>query len=325
MKPPPSLPRIVRWKFLRRAPAQLHSLADFLHEWKQRCDRAAIFSRSAEIAFELLACTIPLLVLIASLGSHFVEAERIQFAIRAVLEHLLPPSAHASELIANIPAEVETVFSYRSTAIWVSAPLLLWIVSAPGRALRDGLNQIFHTTSTSARAKAGFSFDGIRAALRAILVSLLTATAIVAVTMLQPLLSIPLEHLPTAWLEWQHGLFNRATILALSLLATLVLCASCYKFLPDSHVPNSVVRNATLVAVLFWEVARFVFAYYLKLTPTFGLFYGGHVALAAFGLWLCVSALILFGSAVLCQQAKERRDGSKARALHVPQAEPRGL
>lgn len=287
------------WAWLRNAWALVRDFADIT-------DRRHIFLLSSGIAFNLLLCTIPLLLLIVSLVSGFLDVEKTKDTVEAALEQFVPSNTQASALIAGVISELGTIFNYSTAAGWIAGIALLWLSSALFSSLRTGLNAIFHIPTPK---------FFVLYKLKDMAFTIITVVMILLVTLLSPLLTLVEQYVRSATQVDNTGIVFGFTVQAASLVSTFALFFALYKLVPNKRLPWAIVLMSTGFAVALWELARTAFSWYVNSAANFSKFYGGYVALASFALWLYYSAFIFLLSAELGQYIYVLRTEK-----HVPEA-----
>ncbi len=273
------------WSRLRKAYAIVYEFVDIT-------DRRHIFLLSSGIAFNLLLCTIPLVILVLSIVSGVIDESTTKEAVTRLLTSFLPQNTQATGLITSIVTEVGVVFNYGTVTGWIAGIALLWLASTLFSSLRTGLNAIFHIPTPKL-------FLWYR--LKDMFLTIISTVLILIVTLLSPLLTITqtlwVDVLPSSLGLMASGL----TFTAISLTTTAVVFFVLYQIVPNRRLPRPIVIMSTLLAVILWELARVLFSWYVNSATNFSAFYGGYVALASFALWLYYSAFVFLLSAELAQ------------------------
>ncbi|MFM8771654.1 MAG: YihY/virulence factor BrkB family protein [Candidatus Kapaibacterium sp.] len=291
---------------LRRSSTWLRAVWVLVYDFADITDRRHIFLLSSGIAFNLLLCTIPLMVLIVSLVSGLLDVQKTKDTVEAALEQFFPRNTQASSLIAGVITELGAIFNYSTAAGWIAGIALLWLASALFSSLRTGLNAIFHIPTPK-------FFVLYR--LKDMAFTIITVVMILVVTLLSPLLTLVEQYVRTATQVDNTGLVFGFTVQAASLVSTFALFLALYKLVPNKRLPWPIVLMSTGFAVALWELARTLFSWYVNSAANFSKFYGGYVALASFALWLYYSAFIFLLSAELGQYIYVLRTEK-----HVPEA-----
>jgi membrane protein len=260
-------------------------------------DRRHIFLLSAGIAFNQLLCLIPFVLVAVGVASSVLDEASTKESVRHVIEGLLPEGVVAAETIAGVLNEIGIVFNYGTVAGWIAGVVLVWTASALYSALRSGLNAIYSIPTPK-------FFLIYR--LKDILLVMISVVLLTVATFVSPVLSA-MEAASSGVLEADaRSLVFGLTARVVSLVVTTVLFLFLYRFVPNGRMPRPVVLYSTIFAVVLWELARILFAWYIVNATSLGTFYGGYVALASIALWAYYSSLVFLIAAELGQFAHER-------------------
>ncbi|HLP27418.1 MAG TPA: YihY/virulence factor BrkB family protein [Candidatus Didemnitutus sp.] len=265
---------------------------DLFYDFVDITDRRHIFLLSSGIAFNLLLCTIPLLILILSVVSGVIDEDLTKSSVQNFLVNFLPQNTQATDLIGVIVKELGSVFNARTVAGWIAGITLLWLASTLFSSLRTGLNAIFHIPTPK-------FFVIYR--LKDMLLTIITTILILVVTLMSPLLTFAETYWTGILPELRESLLFGLTVRVASLVATTIVFFLLYRLVPNKKLPWPVVLISTGAAVVLWEFARVLFSWYVNSASDFGKFYGGYVALASFALWLYYSAFVFLLAAELGQ------------------------
>lgn len=265
---------------------------DLIYDFVDITDRRHIFLLSSGIAFNLLLCTIPLVILVLSVVSGVIDEAQTKSTVQNFLVNFLPQNTQAAELIGVVVKELGSVFNARTVAGWIAGIALLWLASTLFSSLRTGLNAIFHIPTPK-------FFVIYR--LKDMLLTIITTALILLVTLMSPLMTLAESFWTGILPELRQSLLFGFTVRAASLVATTVVFFSLYRLVPNKKLPWPVILISTGVAVVLWELARILFSWYVNSATNFSKFYGGYVALASFALWLYYSAFVFLLAAELGQ------------------------
>ncbi|MBI2794677.1 MAG: YihY/virulence factor BrkB family protein [Ignavibacteria bacterium] len=277
---------------LNRLPTWVKRTWNIVSEFVDITDRRHIFLLSAGIAFNQLLCMIPLTLLVLSIISVMVHEMHAREALRSVLIQILPANIEATSTIPSVLTELNAVYTYRTIAGWISGFALIWTASALFSSLRTGLNAIFHTPDTKFFVWYKLKDLGL---------TIVAALLILITTALSPLLTIVEDIGESVFGIAESVYFYGFTAQAVSLISTSVLFFVLYRVVPSGKLPWQIVVMSSLFAVGLWEGARILFSWYVNVSSTLSLFYGGYVTLASLALWFYYSAFIFLLSAELSQ------------------------
>ena len=274
-----------------------------MYEFFDITDRRHLFLLSAGIAFNQLICMIPLILLVISIVSGFIDEQATKETVRLFLTQLMPTNIEATKTISGVIFELGAVFTYRTLTGWVAGAALLWLSSALFSSMRTGLNAIFHIPTPKIF---------ILYKLKDLLLTIITTALIIATTLVSPALSVIEETGRSLFPNGDHLQIMGLTAQLISLIATTVLFFVLYRFVPNKRLPWQIVVMSTFAAVGLWELARVLFTWYVNSATNFNKFYGGYIVLASLALWFYYSAFIFLISAELAQYIYVKRTEHRA-------------
>jgi membrane protein len=102
------------------------------------------------------------------------------------------------------------------------------------------------------------------------------------------------------WASAVHGFLLRAIPVAMSTIAFFLI----YRIVPHRKVPWRHALLGAFTAAVFFEVAKQVFSFFVRESPTYSLVYGAFAAVPVFLVWLYLSWLVaLFGAELTASAA----------------------
>ncbi|MCO6465004.1 MAG: YihY/virulence factor BrkB family protein [Bradyrhizobiaceae bacterium] len=257
-----------------------------------------IFLLAAGIAFNQMLCLLPTVLLAISMLSGLIDEKAMHGTLTDLVTQLVPGNLQAASFAQMVVRELDAVISYRTVAGWIAGIALLWLASALFGAMRSGLNAIFHIPTPKLF---------ILYKVKDLLLTIVVAFLILLATMVTPLISLLELHwhqaLEAMNMMWLDNIGARLT----SIIITSVLFLVLYRFVPNKRLPWQIGLLSTVFAVVFWELARLVFTWYVNNTTNLSLFYGGYLALASLALWFYYSSFIFLFAAELAQFIYTRR------------------
>lgn len=263
-----------------------------MNDFIEITDRRHIYLLASGIAFNQLLCLIPFVLMTISIISNFIDSEAVKQAVGSWLTQVLPSGVSASPVVSDVIVELGTVFNYSTLAGWIAGCILMWTASALFSSMRSGLNAIFHIPTP--RIFLWYRLKDM--ALTMVLVTLLSASVVMS-----PLTSFMqnagLGLIPDDWRPWVLGW----TVRVLTIVVTFITFLAIYRIVPNKRLPWPIIWMSTVMAVVFWEVARVLFTWYVTHSQNLGRFYGGYVVLASLALWLYYSSLVFLLCAEIAQ------------------------
>lgn len=237
-------------------------------------------TRAAGLAYRALLSLFPFILFLIYGGMFFLESAETQEMIYALLDQIAPTA------LEFIRQTVDQTLQARGPIGWVGGIGLLWSASSISNAMILSLNAIWN-----GKRRSGWNR------------SLMAAFSIGSLSVLF-MLSVAFSALSTIDIPGQE-LLNRVWInRTISMLFTILFFMVLNAWLPNRSVnKRAAFLGGTLTAVL-WELAKFVFGWYLTSgLGDYGLVYGSFASLIAFMLWVFLTAEILllgaeFGAAL---------------------------
>ena len=241
---------------------------------------------AAAVSYFSMLALFPTLVLLLSIGSRLLGPETVRkYVIGQVLAFLPGASTFVSKNLESI--------SGISTGILFSCVLVvLWASSWMFTVIEKALNRVWGTYPRSfLRGR------GVNIAVMTLVFFLLTASALFTafVTGVRSAAErIPLKLNP--WLVALSGYAWQTLFVIASLAVTVILFAVLYKLLPNTKVSVLEALPGAVLAGVFWEAAKFGFAFMLPYFH-YDLLYGSIGAGVALLTWVYMSSVImLFGA-----------------------------
>lgn len=262
-----------------------------IYEFGEITDRRHIFLLASGIAYNQLLCLIPLVLLVISIISGFIDEQSTKESVRNFLVGIMP-NVKTTDAISAVLLELGTVFSYSTIAGWIAGVALLWTASALFSSMRTGLNAIFHIPTPK-------FFVVYR--LKDMLLTIITAILVMLTTLVTPLMSLLGSYGTSMLPDSVSGIVSGITAQIISMATAILLFFVLYRFMPNKKLPWPIILISTLSAFVLWEVARVFFSWYMNTATNFSRFYGGYVAFASLALWLYYLSLVFLIAAEIGQ------------------------
>ncbi len=271
---------------------RIREIIAFIETLFNRMDQHHLFLVAAGIAFNILLYLIPLLLVIIFAISAFYKVEQITYFLSHFLNDVLPPGKQTQELLYTTITEVSKIFGNSGTAGIIGIGTLLWLSSILLGSIRTGLNGIFHLPSTRM-----FLLYKVKD----IVLTLMLSIMVLITIYLLPMLSIISVSVHSAVPEFLAPLFSKLYITIVSLTTSFILFYMLYRFVPNQKINRYIRLMSTVLCVVFVEISRHVFAYYVSGVSSYGKFYGTYAIIASMSVWLYYLTTIMLLSAELSQ------------------------
>ena len=242
------------------------------------------FLLSSGIAFALLLCLIPLLLLVLAFIGTYVSSDQ------EVLKHI---SEYLKDIFPSLDPRIrksilETVQHRRIVGI-LGIGGLLWTSTWVFNSLGSALNIIFRVKRDRSLLR-GKAVDFFMLFLAGTLLLMSMALSSVITLFQGYLFKFPLD----------IGFILQPILKYLiPFLFTFCMFFLIYKVAPNKRIHSGIALKATFFASILWEVAKQLFGWYILHLGRFSVIYGSVATLAIFLLWIYYTAAIfLFGGEI---------------------------
>jgi membrane protein len=285
-----------------------HRIRDFLkYYWGGLYDRVGednIFLMASGLAFSLIVCLVPLILILFSVVGILLERPAISREISSYIDQLIPYQDYADQVKDIVFARVHE-FRLHRTLAGVLGLLGLFLASTGlFSAMRTILNRVY---------KVKHPLAILRGKLRDFwLVILVLAYFILALTVL-PFLSVGLEY--ARRLDILGVLETRFIQEFLLHIVTFVMTAFIYGLIyytvPQTKPSKRLIIVSAVAAAVLWEIAKQAFAFYLGEAVIIKRIYGAYIFFVASAFWIYYSAIVFILGAEIGQLTIERRATNK--------------
>lgn len=272
-----------------------HTIA-FIEIFFERIAAHHLFLISAGIAFNILLYLIPLLLVVVFIISSFFNTNDIIHFLSKSLNEILPPGKQSQELLATTIKEVSDIFTKSSTAGIIGILTLLWLSSILLGSIRTGLNTIFHISTP----KIFFVYK-----IKDIFLTIILTVMILITIYFMPIITIVNSSLNSAVPDWLSPYFSKIYVIIASLTTSFMLFYLLFRFIPNKKIPRFIRLLSTALCVIFIEISRHIFAWYISGVSSYGKFYGTYAILASMSVWLYYMTMIILLSAEFSQMVYE--------------------
>lgn len=248
------------------------------------------FTMAAAIAYYALFSFFPVVLLMITVSSFFFSSATAQEEVIVWVERYMPASGNL------IRANIRQILRVRGTVSLFAALSLFWSGSGVFSALDRAVNRAWDLTEQRPFWQQRLlAFGMIVGAGGLLLLSTVSTTSFSVIRRLG--LSL------TGWQLFSHLL---PTLLPMTL--TVLIFVWLYKILPNTTVRWSDVWLGAFLTGLGWELAKYLFAWYLANFASYNLVYGSVALIIAFLAWSYYTGVIfILGAEFTAEYAKARR------------------
>jgi len=250
-----------------------------------RMDTDHIFLFASGLAFTLILCIIPFILILFWILGNFLDSATVAIQVNNLLDTLIPYKQYADYAKAIIFKRINEVVEFKDIAGFIGIGGLFFAASSFFSSLRTVLNKIF-----GAEKEINF-FLGL---LRDSLIIILSILLFPIMTILFPLIdffrSIPQQYEVLS--VFNLGIFQQAFTIGFSVLVLFIMFWLIYKFIPTKKIRKRSAAVGAICAALLSEAAKQLFGYYIRNFPTLGMIYGAYILVVVVAFWLYYSAIV---------------------------------
>jgi membrane protein len=250
------------------------------------------FLLSSGIAFVLLLCIIPLLLLaLALIGSYLFSDQEVLNNISEYLKDMFP------SLDPRMRKSILKIVQDRRIVGLLGIGGLLWTSTWFFGSLGSALNIIFRVKKSRGLLQ-GKAVNLFMLVLAGTLLLMSMALSSVITIFQGYLFKFPLNI---------GFIFQPILRYLIPFLLTFCMFFLIYKIAPRKRISSLIALKATIVATILWEVAKQLFGWYILHMGKFSVVYGSLATLAIFLLWIYyTSAIFLFGGEIASLLEQEK-------------------
>ena len=264
-----------------------------------RHDQAPV--RAAGLAFGILLCSIPWMLLLISASGFFLStAEAMDFVEDNLVRLILIPGFE-DQIRDEIGARLQDVVEYRQASGIIGVLGVLWISTFLFGMARDTLSAVFHARVRGrGRILIGKLRDLRVLAIMGALFVLSVSAGAALYGMRRLVGSVADGFFDVPWLRGVGPIVT-------GIMLVWVLFLTLYRFLPMRRLELDTLVLSATVATAAWEIARLAFGVYISEITNVTLVFGAVGFFAALALWLYYLCIVFVCAAIVGQLYRERQ------------------
>jgi len=279
-------------------------IIDFLKHYVlglfKKMDENNTFFAGGGIAFSLFLGIIPFILLVFSLLGNVFDQTVIESQVNNLIDQTIPYPAYANYVKKIISSRLPEVIEYKTLAGYIGIIGLLftstWIFSS----IRTILNHIYQV-----KVQRGFLYGLTRDVLMVVLLLILITVS----TFVIPAINIIYEltkNYEFIQTYTQSSLW-KVPLYLLSFVLMYILFFALYYLIPYEQLSKKIAAVSAFWTTLLWEVARYIFGYYINHILSTNKLYGAFVLILAILSWVYYSACLFIVGAEIGQLYRERQ------------------
>jgi membrane protein len=255
------------------------------------------------IAFNIIFCLIPLLLLFSSLiGSVLNSTQIASENIQEIIAKALPNRPYALEVIHIAGRIMHDLVTFRKSMGMIGLLILIYTSTSLFSAVRSALHRIYRIAST-----------------HSILIAQLKDILLVFALGILFLLLTVFHWLYSLINEFSSELFRRTgapffiglpeyipEVTTFLLLVAIAFIA--YRFIPFYGTTTRSSLVAALTTTMLWEIASFLFSWYLEAYHPFTALYGTYAFILVTMVWIYYSSVVFVVGGAIGGLYRERRE-----------------
>ncbi len=264
------------------------------------------------IAFNIILCLIPLLLLFSSLIGSLLNSTQIATAnIQELVAKALPNRPYASEVGHFAGRIIHDLVAFRKSMGIFGVIVLIYTSTSLFSAVRSALHRIYRINSTHSI---------LIAQVKDILLVLALGILFILLTVLQWVYSFINQYSSELFRQTGEPFFIGLPefIPAITTFALLIIIAFiAYRFIPfyGTTVRSSLV--AALTTTILWETASYLFSWYLETFHPFNELYGTYAFILVTMVWIYYSSVVFVVGGAIGGLYRERHEADDAEIITV--------
>jgi membrane protein len=279
------------WNWIRRAWTHIVEIA-------LRTDDDHVFMLAAGIAFNIITALVPTILLLLFVLGYVLDSADIVRQLNNLAKSYIVTAGFREDFLQSLQVQITTLVQNRGVAGAIGIGGLLWSASALASAIRVSMNKVLRC-----REVRNYLIYKLYDFVAIVVIGLLVFLSVVTGPLLQLLLAASDKVGEALHLVGIDTLVSTGINLAITLLLFLVI----FRYVPYQRLERHIIWIGTLTSTALWELARYVFSFYVEEFGTFGRVYGAYAFFAAAALWIYFSALVFLIGAEVAYHVKQSR------------------
>jgi len=274
-----------------------HYLGGLIH----RAEDHHIFLMASGLAFSLVVCSIPLVLIVFSALGMILDQPALHEQIQSFIDRAIPYSDYAQVVKDVVFARVDEFIGNRRIAGVIGAAGLVLAATSLFSSMRTTLNRVYNITTNESILLSKLRDLGL---ILLVLIYFLLSTAILPAIKLLERVTFTngtLNHL-LGWLP--DGLLLHLLYFALILTSFLIV----YTVVPHQRPRFKVILVSSFSAAILWHIAQLAFGFYVSHFVTLKRIYGAYALFLAVGFWLYYTSIVFIIGAEIGQLYRERKE-----------------
>lgn len=287
----------ILWKNRWRAAKSF--LAHYLGGLYHRTDEHHIFLMASGLAFSLIVCVIPLVLIVFSVLGMILSEPTIHERIELFINTAIPYSDYAEVIKQVVFARVEEFVGHKRLAGVIGALGLLLAATSLFSSMRTTLNKVFNVASTGSILIGKLRDLGL---ILLVLICFLLSIAVLPALKFLADFTYENETMSGVVGALPEGMLLHLITFTLVFISFVIV----YAAVPHQHPQFRMILVSAFWAAVLWQMAQQLFDYYVSNFVTLTRIYGAYALFLAVGFWIYYSSIVFIVGAEIGQLYKER-------------------
>lgn len=274
----------------------------FYHEAKyyiiglyNKFDEDHVWIMSASIAFNIIICIIPIILILTSILGVYLNRENASEYLSEALNKAVGITPELRTKFVNVALSALDELSHNSTITAIIGTVgILWTAGGLFSTIRDVLNRIYKTKSDTFYLWAKLRDIGMVVLIT--IVFMLSFSSTFIVTIMRQIFGDALMSYTTSFITQGVGY-----------IFTFIMFFLIFKLVPQGFVSNRIALISSITSAILYEVLKYLFIVYMVSFANYQKVYGAYAAVVAIIFWVYYSSLTFVIGAEAGQLYKEKK------------------
>jgi membrane protein len=264
----------------------------------ERIGRENIPTISSGIAFNVLLCMVPFLLLITWLFSIFLQRSSAAQRVDEILATMFPTGSYTGEIKTFLTKLFSDIMRNRQRFGIVGIGMLLWSAGSLFGSVRRVLNSLYRI-----EAKKMYFRKIAENIILVIILGLLFLIANLFTWFVKVIDSVMTEISSDA--AFDSHIVSKYFPSITAYLAAFIMFYIINRYMPDRKISSRAALIAALTTTTLWWIAGKIFTWYVSAFHPFHQLYGAYAFLFIFLLWIYYSSMVFIIGAIVGQIYRE--------------------
>ena len=267
----------------------------------KKFDEDHIWILSSGIAFNLIICAIPFVLILFSIFGIYLSQDSTMHTIDHYTRNFIGLTPELRDKIHSlIFSRINEISENRELTALIGTIGMLWTASGLFSTIRDVLNRIYKTKS-----QVFYLWGKLKDIGMVFLTTLFFVLSLVSSFLVSLIYRID-EKLLGGILR-NLGILHFVIPFIVGFLFSFLMFYVIYKLVPHGHIKNKIVFISAISSSILWEIVKFIFTTYLVYFSNFKAVYGAYAAIVAVIFWIYYSSFTFVVGAEIGQLYNERK------------------